>query len=808
MSIITQSSITQSSITQSSVNQPGTRQSLTSLQSPSSAALPAAAWDDFVRAHPQAHLLQTSAWGQLKSKFGWHEGGVALLNEAQQIQAGSLLLYRRAAGLTLAYAPRGPLTDWHDHTLTAALLLEMQETASRAGASVLKIEPDLPDTPLNRALLHSYGLYPSPQTVQPRSTIVLDIHGDDDAILKAMKSKWRYNIRLAERKEVIVREATANDLPAINQLMQVTGERDGFSVHSREYYTTAYQLLVPRHAVYLLAEYAGQPLAAIVVCVAGETAYYLWGASSDRERNRMPNHALQWAGIQWAKARGATRYDFWGIPDALGMVAMGLRNGDGSGTPSDEIAVDVAAFPDGELWGVYRFKQGFGGEVVRTVGAWDLAIDPLGYRLYRGGLVARDRVATIKQRVKQQIQGYVADEQPSDIQVGEQAVQRQGGQPQAVRSASAWQQTLAKLPAPHVLQSWEWGQIKAQTGWQAERFVMEDGGVPRAAFQFLWRQPVPYLPLRIGYVPKGPTLDWSDLSLVDATLAQLEALARQRQCVLVKIDPDVREDSSAGRMVLHALQRRGWLYSNEQIQFKNTGYSLLSADGVALASADGADAVDGAAAVDTEPDKDEETLLAAMKSKWRYNIRLATKREITVRIGTVADLPSFYQLYAETGARDGFLVRPLDYYRTTWEGFLAAEADPANPAGGALLLAEHPAEREPVAGLFLFRYGARSWYFYGASSDRRRRDMPNHLLQWEAMRWSLHHGCTVYDWWGAPTAIDDAEDSMQGVWQFKQGFGAEFQPHIGAWDFPVSLPLYRLYQEALPRALALLRRLR
>jgi len=110
-----------------------------------------------------------------------------------------------------------------------------------------------------------------------------------------------------------------------------------------------------------------------------------------------------------------------------------------------------------------------------------------------------------------------------------------------------------------------------------------------------------------------------------------------------------------------------------------------------------------------------------------------------------------------------------------------------------------------VAGLFLFRYGDRAWYFYGASSERHRRDMPNYLLQWEALRWALAQGCTVYDWWGAPTHLDDPHDGMQGVWQFKQGFGAAFQPHIGAWDFVVSPLGYRLYSEAMPRALAWLR---
>ena len=124
-----------------------------------------------------------------------------------------------------------------------------------------------------------------------------------------------------------------------------------------------------------------------------------------------------------------------------------------------------------------------------------------------------------------------------------------------------------------------------------------------------------------------------------------------------------------------------------------------------------------------------------------------------------------------------------------------------------MLLACHPDDPQPVAGLFLMRYGQRSWYFYGASSERHRRDMPNYLLQWEALRWSIAQGCTIYDWWGAPTDLADADDGMQGVWQFKQGFGAEFQSHIGAWDYPVSPTQYRLYTESMPAVLAALRRL-
>ena len=648
---------------------------------------------------------------------------------------------------------------------------------------MLKIEPDLPDSPANRALLQSYGFKPGSQTVQPPSTIILDISGAEDAVLGRMKSKWRYNVRLAERKGVRVRAMTAADLPLFYSLMQVTGERDGFGVHSAAYFAAAYELLAPQHAAFLLAEYAGQPLAAIVVAAVGNTACYLWGASSDVERNRMPNHALQWEGMRWARSCGATRYDFWGIPDAIGQLAAALRGGDGSGTPSDELPIDIEALPQGELWGVYRFKQGFGGNVVRTVGAWDMPLDTIGFRVYQMGLAARGTVEAAQ---------VAADRLLASTRRGT----RSGGNaaPDAamvvppdlvpaptltvgcflIDTANEWRNVLNRLPAPHVLQSWEWGEVKGQTGWHARHYLLT-GTAGEAAFQLLWRQPVAGVPLRMAYVTKGPLLDWDNLDLVDITLDAIEHEARLLKCIYVKIDPDVRADTTTGHLVLHALQRRGWRYSADQVQFKNTGCSDLTVG--------------------------EETLLAQMKQKWRYNVRLAEKRGVTVRQGGEQDFAAFYALYGETGARDGFLIRPYDYYASTWRTFLRAQDQADNPAGGVLLLAEHADDPQPLAGLFLLRYGRRAWYFYGASSERHRRDMPNYLLQWEALRWSLAQGCTVYDWWGAPTHPDDPEDPMQGVWQFKQGFGADLQPHIGAWDFAVSPKLYALYQEAMPAVL-------
>ncbi len=762
-------------------------------------------WDAFVAAQPSAHILQTSGWGALKSRFGWASETVRTQDGG--VQSGALVLFRRIPargplGLTLAYVPRGPLVNWQDYGAVERALTAVTECARVRGASVLKIEPELADTLAHRRLLHKMGFRPSPQTVQPRSSVTLDIAGDEEAILQRMKSKWRYNVRLAGRKGVTVREMARSDLPALHEMMQTTGERDGFTVHSPAYYEAAFELLAPRHAAFLLAEHEGQPLASIVVCAVGKTAWYLWGASSNRERNRMPNHALQWAGIQWARAQGASTYDLWGVPDEIGQIAVGLQRGSGAPTVEAlDVPVDTGALPEGELWGVWRFKQGFGGQVVRTVGAWDRAIEPVGAKVYWVGYVAREKIShwqlttdhrpfnAVKQvgRAVRNSQWSMVNSQWSKGDRGDAA-----GSAETILQEDKWQRLLGDLPVSHVLQSWTWGQVKAQTGWHAERLVLGDFAAPQAAFQFLWREPlrIPLLgdwlmrvlPLRIGYVPKGPLLDWSDGAAVAATLAAMEQHARRRGCLFVKIDPDVREDSEAGRALVAQLRARGWQVSGDQIQFKNT------------------------AVTDLTPSEDD--LLGAMKSKWRYNIRLATKRGVTVREITGAqpdDLRAFYTLYAETGARDGFLIRPFGYYETVWNAFLAAQSDGSNQTGGALLLAEHAEEDAPLAGIFLMRQGDTAWYFYGASSERRRRDMPNYLLQWEAMCWAKAQGCTRYDWWGAPTNVDDTDDAMQGVWRFKQGFGADFVPHLGAWDFATSPLLYKLYTQAAPRLLVLLK---
>lgn len=337
-----------------------------------------------------------------------------------------------------------------------------------------------------------------------------------------------------------------------------------------------------------------------------------------------------------------------------------------------------------------------------------------------------------------------------------------------VREPQRWNDALRQLPVAHVLQSWEWGAFKERHGWQAAHWLWTEDGEPRAAALVLSRSARP-LPARILYAPKGPLLDPTDRPLLERVLGDMEGLARAQRAWFLKVDPDVRTDRPAGEAFLSTIAHRGWRASPEQIQFRNT--FLL----------------------DLTPEPDD--ILADMKSKWRYNVRLAGRRGVKVREGGMDDLPLLYDMYRETSQRHQFVIRPKDYYRDAWGSFI--EAGLARP-----LIAE--VEGEAVAMVIMYRFATRAWYMYGASRDLHRDCMPNHRLQWEAILWARAQGCTVYDMWGAPDVLDES-DPLWGVYRFKKGFGAEFVRHVGAYDYVVSGLGYGLYTRVMPRVLEWMR---
>jgi peptidoglycan pentaglycine glycine transferase (the first glycine) len=307
-------------------------------------------WDDFVISKG-GHLLQSWGWGEFKKRFGWEVERFAVYDEPGEIVQGVVQILLRDLPLgRMAYIPKGPVAD-PEHEETWIHLARLSREFSRdRGAIFLKVEPDREDDPTVREPLQREGFRPAKQTVQPRSTILVSLEGDLEEVLMGMKPKTRYNIRLAERKGVTVREAREEDIPLFYRLLEETGERDEFGIHEEEYYLEAWRIFAPQNRVNLLLAYYGEELlGGLMVFALGSRAWYLYGASSDKQRNRMPNHLLQWRAMCWAKERGCSTYDLWGIPEEAG-----------SGEEDME-----AVLKRGGLWGVYRFKRGFGGRIVR-----------------------------------------------------------------------------------------------------------------------------------------------------------------------------------------------------------------------------------------------------------------------------------------------------------------------------------------------------------------------------------------------------------------------------------------------------------
>jgi lipid II:glycine glycyltransferase (peptidoglycan interpeptide bridge formation enzyme) len=363
--------------------------------------------------------------------------------------------------------------------------------------------------------------------------------------------------------------------------------------------------------------------------------------------------------------------------------------------------------------------------------------------------------------------------------------------------SNSWNSLISKLPNPHFLQTYEWGQVKAKYGWgplyavwtESQFSVSSDPPTvpdhPLAATLILKRRIFRQgftARLSILYSPKGPLLDWSNDALRNRVLDDLQSLARQQGAIFLKMDPDVvlgigipaseeeRMDHH-GEMVTSELKHRGWEYSLDQIQFRNTVLIDLN--------------------------RSEEELLRRMKQKTRYNIRLAEKKDVTLRVGATEDLAMLYRMYAETSVRDSFVIRDEGYYRTVWESFMRSNNPTCEP-----LIAE--VEGEPVAAIFVFYFTDRAYYVYGMARNVHRDKMPAYLLQWEAIRRAKARGCSVYDLWGAPEVFDES-DTMWGVFRFKEGLGGAVVRTLGAWDFAPSPLWYKMYSEIIPRVLDVMR---
>jgi len=372
-----------------------------------------------------------------------------------------------------------------------------------------------------------------------------------------------------------------------------------------------------------------------------------------------------------------------------------------------------------------------------------------------------------------------------------------------------WNTHISALPGAHILQTWEWGKVKSQFGWQPHYiyWLQEQGKIEQVINRHLDEHKIKHLAAaalvlhrritiggfshRMGviYVPKGPLLDWANTAVRKQVLQDLEAFAQKHSAIFVKIDPDVEIgigipninesiELPLGIDLAEELKTTGWQFSDEQIQFRNSVLIDLRCS--------------------------EEDLLANMKQKTRYNINLAMRKGVIVRTGKATDLPMLFRMYAETSIRDGFVIRNEKYYQEIWNIFmhsqetLFGEQPVAEP-----LIAE--VDGNPIAGVIIFRFARKAWYLYGMSTLAHRDKMPNYLLQWEAIKRAKAANCTIYDLWGAPDEFIEA-DPLWGVYRFKEGLGGTVHRYLGAWDLPMNRMLYRLYSKTLPELMDIMRK--
>ncbi len=327
-------------------------------------------WDSFLKSQPRGHLLQSYEWGELHRFLGSRVYRLGALEDgrlvgAMQLAIAPVPLPIKVPGLLLnsLYSSRGPTVEHPDSPALAALVEHAHIIARKERGVVLRLEPNIADDDPNLdawiAAYHALGFQTNPIAVHGRRSWVLDIRPDAQQLLANFKMSWRQNVRVAERKGVVIREAATDaDFDAYYDLLKLTSERDAFYIHPKGHHKEIMRQFASKGDVVLyLAEHEGEALAAKMLLRFGDWCWDMFGASSNNKRNLKATYLLQYHCFLWAKARGCSYFDFRTIPEVLE--------------------------PGEEMWGVYEYKKGFGGFSRLNMPTQDYIYRPLMYSGWR-----------------------------------------------------------------------------------------------------------------------------------------------------------------------------------------------------------------------------------------------------------------------------------------------------------------------------------------------------------------------------------------------------------------------------------------
>ena len=332
----------------------------------------------FLESNERCNFQQSLEWAEVK-KPNWKPEVILAENNNGKI-IGSLCVWIRKMPIfgNIMYASRGPVCDIHDLSVIKQLTDGAKELAKKYKAIVLRIEPDIKsdDTEFKNLMLElGYKIKDDAKNfrdeIQPRYVFRLDVKGKtEDEVFKNFHQKTRYNVRLATKKGVTVKDGTREDLKDFHEIMITTGKRDGFIIRPLEYFEKMYDELGPEHMKILMAYYEGKPISGVIPIMYGNKTWYLYGASSNEHRNLMPNYLLQWEMIKLAIKNKSDIYDLRGVPG---------------------IADDSN--------GLYRFKKGFGAEYTEFLGEAYIPFKPLTYKLYKFSEKAFRTIRQIKRKI-------------------------------------------------------------------------------------------------------------------------------------------------------------------------------------------------------------------------------------------------------------------------------------------------------------------------------------------------------------------------------------------------------------------------